>query len=138
MKNKVYLGVIVVCVLVAALVFVKTHPKGMSGADSISENEQIWVKCTECGAAYQMGKREYFRLVEEKATVGTTPMMFAPKLPCRECGKDGIRRAFKCENCGEISFEGSVPGDFADRCPKCKYSKTEADREARLKERAGK
>jgi hypothetical protein len=51
----------------------------------------------------------------------------------------------KCAKCGQ-SYEmsekqyfkeleeiaNSVPGDFEDRCPKCKHSATEAKRKARL------
>jgi phage FluMu protein Com len=132
MKNAIYAAVIVVCILVAVLVFVKTRGGGAAGTESIDESEMIWVKCRQCGAAYEMSKKKYYEELEEKARANPTPMMITPLLTCQKCGKDGIQKAHKCEKCGEIFFENSVPNDFADRCPKCKHSETEAIRKARL------
>ena len=84
----------------------------------------------DCKAAYQMGKRAYFKYIEEHAD----PMSpSAPALVCKKCGKESIYRAEKCEKCGLIFLRGTVPNDFADRCPKCKYSETEDVRKRRLK-----
>jgi len=132
MKNAIYAAVIVVCILVAVLVFVKTRGGGAGGTASIDETEQIWVKCRQCNASYQMGKKKFYEELEEKAKANPTPMMMTPLLTCQKCGKDGIMKAHKCEKCGEVFFENSVPNDFADRCPKCKHSETEAIRKARL------
>jgi predicted Zn-ribbon and HTH transcriptional regulator len=132
MKNAIYAAVIVVCILVAVLVFVKTRGGSAGGVQSIDESEQIWVKCRQCGQSYQMGKKQYYEELEEKARANPTPMMITPLLTCQKCGKDGIMKAHKCEKCGEVFFENSVPNDFADRCPKCKHSETEAIRKARL------
>jgi phage FluMu protein Com len=137
MKNIIYAIVIVICVLVAAVVFVKTHSGHVNGIDSIPESEKTWVKCVQCGAAYQMSEREYYRQIEDRMRAHPTPMTVTPRLTCAKCGKDGIVRAVRCEKCGEIFVQRSVPADFEDRCPKCGYSKTEAGRKARLAERSG-
>ena len=100
------------------------------GINSISPEETIWVKCQnpDCKAAYQMGKRAYFKYIEEHAD----PMSpSAPALVCKKCGKESIYRAEKCEKCGLIFLRGTVPNDFADRCPKCGNSKTEERRKQR-------
>jgi len=132
MKNTIYAVVIAVCILVAVLVFVKTRGGGAGGTASIDETEQIWVKCRQCKQSYEMGKKRYYEELEEKARANPTPMMMTPLLTCEKCGKDGIMKAHKCEKCGEVFFENSVPNDFADRCPECKHSETEAIRKARL------
>jgi len=100
------------------------------GIESISPEETIWVKCQnpDCKAAYQMGKRAYFKYIEEHAD----PMSpSAPALVCKKCGKESIYRAEKCEKCGLIFLRGTVPNDFADRCPKCGRSETEEQRKRR-------
>ena len=52
---------------------------------------------------------------------------------CDKCGKATVLQAIKCENpdCGKVFIIGSVPNDFQDRCPECKYSKTEEIRNQR-------
>jgi len=102
------------------------------GIDSIQLGESFWVKCQnpDCKAAYQMGKRAYFKYIEEHAD----PMSpTAPPMVCEKCGEQSVFRAEKCMNpdCGIVFLRGSVPNDFADRCPKCKYSETEEIRKRR-------
>ncbi len=102
------------------------------GINSISPEETIWVKCNkpDCKAAYQMGKRAYFKYIEEHAD----PMSpSAPALVCKKCGKESIYRAVKCLNaaCGIVFFRGAVPNDYADRCPECGRSETEEIRKRR-------
>jgi len=110
----------------------KPDSRRSSGIESIPETDMIWVKCTnkDCAAAYQMGKRAYFKYIEEHID----PMaMVAPRLVCRKCGKKSIYRAEKCANldCGIVFLRGSVPNDFADRCPACGNSNTEEQRKRR-------
>lgn len=135
MKNAIYAAVIAVCIIVAVLVFVKTQGGGTGGVTDIPEDEMVWVKCRKCNQSYEMGKRTYHEDVQTKAAENPTPMMMTPPLPCEKCSKDGIFLAEKCEKCGNVFFQNSVPSDFADRCPDCKYSKTEAVRQERLKQR---
>ena len=45
MKNLIYAVVIAACILVAVLVFVKTRGGGSVGHRSLSDTEQVWMKC---------------------------------------------------------------------------------------------
>lgn len=137
MKNVVYAGVIAACILLAVIVFVKTRSGGGGGIDSLSDTEMVWVKCGKCNQSYQMSMKQYYQEVEEKAKANPTPIPVAPPLTCQKCNADAVRKAVKCDNCGDVFFEGSVPNDFVDRCPKCKYSKTEAIRKERQAQRGG-
>ncbi len=133
MKNTIYAIVIAVCILVAVLVFVKTRSGGGGGGiNSISDTDMVWMKCRSCNASYEMSRKQYYKDIGEKATASATAMMLTPPLTCQKCGKNSAFLAEKCPNCGEIFFTGSVPNDFPDRCPKCKHSKTEDSRKARL------
>jgi len=136
MKNTIYAIVIVACLLVAVVVFVKTRSGGSSGGiDSISDTEQYWVKCRACNATYEMSQKEYYRELSERTQAGgAMAMNITPPLTCRKCSKNTLFRAEKCPNCNEIFFTGEVKNDFSDRCPKCKHSKTDDSRKARLAE----
>lgn len=108
----------------------RSQGKKTSGLESI---EMLWVKCNnpDCEAEYQTSKRGYF----EYAQKHIDPMaMVAPPAVCKKCGKESIYRAEKCGNpdCGLVFFRGTVPNDFADRCPECGYSETEEIRKRRL------
>ena len=106
------------------------------GIDSIPNSKMIWIKCNnpDCKAAYQMGKRDYFKYIEEHAKP-LSPS--APALVCKKCGKESIYRAEKCTNstCGKVFIRGAtrgvVPKDFLDRCPECGHSEIEEIRSKR-------
>jgi predicted Zn-ribbon and HTH transcriptional regulator len=129
MKNVIYVGIIGVCILVAVIVFMKTHG-GASGVDALSDSEMTWVTCLECRQGYEMPLKQYFKEVREKTVASTSALPVAAPLTCKQCGKDGIVRAYKCEKCGEVFRVGAVRNDLEDRCPKCKFSAMEAKREA--------
>lgn len=120
-KKIVMAGVIIASLFLAIGITFLTSSKD-DGVNSIKSGQIIWVKCKnqDCAAEYQVDKREYLKHLEEHGD----PM--APEPPvCKQCGKKSIYRAEKCEQCGLIFFVGSVPKDFADRCPQCGYSRTE-------------
>ncbi|MHC4172191.1 MAG: DUF4190 domain-containing protein [Planctomycetota bacterium] len=103
-----------------------------SGIERISPKEMMWVKCnnSECKAEYEMGKQAYFKYIQENID----PMaMVAPPVVCESCGSESVYRAEKCQNpdCAIVFFRGSVPNDFADRCPECGRSGTEESRKRR-------
>lgn len=131
MKNLVYAGVILGCILVAVVVFMKTRSGGGGGIDSIDDSEMVWIKCRGCNQAYEMPRKQYYQELSEATTGNATAMMFTPPLTCQKCGQKKAFLAEKCPNCGEVFFTGSVPNDYPDRCPKCKHSKTEDSRKAR-------
>ena len=135
MKNAIYAVIIAVCILGAVVVFVH-RGSGSGGLDSIAEGKTTWVKCAKCNQSYEMSEKQYYKEQAEK-TKAISGMPVAMPLTCQKCGQDGVRKAFKCEKCGEVSVTNSVPNDFEDRCPKCKNSAIEAKREATKKARAG-
>ena len=115
----------------------RAHPV-KSGIEFISEEEMVWVKCynKSCSAEYQMGKRAYYKYVEEH---GNPMAQTVAPLVCESCGSESVFRAEKCQNtnCAIVFFSGEVPNDFSDRCPKCGQSATEEIRKARMRERSG-
>ena len=110
------------------------HPgdSNRGGLSGLSDTERIWVKCAKCGRNYQMGLRQFYLEIEEKASAHPEQMTAHP-LTCRICGQDAVQKAYKCNQCGVVFLAGSVRGDYEDRCPKCRYSRTEAVRKARLR-----
>ena len=138
-KKLVMILIIVVCLGVAGAVFLRTGRSGGGSIDDISDEKMTWVKCMNksCNAEYQMGLKEYYKAVQ---ALNINPMaQVAPALTCKECGKQSVYKAVKCQNpaCGIVFREGSVPNDFQDRCPKCGQSVTEESREARKREMTG-
>jgi predicted RNA-binding Zn-ribbon protein involved in translation (DUF1610 family) len=95
-----------------------------SGIEDIPSSDMVWVKCLDpnCGAEYQMRKRDYFQyLVNHQDPMS----IMAPAIVCNKCGKETVYRAEKCAKCGLVFRRSSIPHDFADRCPECGYSSTE-------------
>ena len=132
MKNSICIVVIVICFLLAAVIAYKyIFSSRAGGLEDISEEEMTWVKCTNsaCNAEYEMSLRDYFTQVKER----TNPLANLTYIICDKCGKATVLQAIKCENpdCGKVFIIGSVPNDFQDRCPECKYSKTEEIRNQR-------
>ena len=132
MKNVILVGVIIVCLAGAAFIFLRG---GGGGTSQIPEGETILTLCMACKNVQEMDKKEYYDNIREKqvelAKAGN-PMAKA-YLTCEQCGKDAVTEAMKCEQCGKVFRKGAVQGDYADKCPECKYSPTEA----RYKERTG-
>jgi len=123
--------------LLAGVIIHRAQPV-KSGIERILPKEMIWVKCnnSECKAEYEMGKQAYFKYIQENID----PMaMVAPSVVCKSCGSESVYRAEKCQNpdCAIVFLRGSVPNDFADRCPECGRSGTEESRKRRRTRGAG-
>ena len=134
-KKPIMIGVIVVCLLVAGLITYFTQFRKSGGLSGISSGEMMWVKCANkaCNAEYQMARKDYFEALQKKADpfARTTP-----PLTCNKCQQESLYAAEKCQNpqCGIVFISGTIRGDFADRCPKCKQSATEESRKKALSE----
>lgn len=132
-KNTIYIIVIVICFLAAAVVAYKFILS--PGGSGISDSEMTWVKCNNpaCKAEYEMSLNSYMAEVKKRMN----PMMpQTPAIKCKECGKDSVYKAIKCPYCGTVFIEGiSGANDFQDRCPNCKKSAIEESRKERLAER---
>jgi hypothetical protein len=131
-KKLLKISTIVVCLVLAVVVFTKNSRRGPRGLTSIPRGDVVWVKCSnpQCGAEYQMNKREFLEKVEERSAGGSPGS--APPIACKQCRQLSARRAVKCEKCRHIFFYTPSRNDFPDRCPKCGHS----EREARRKEQA--
>lgn len=127
-----------------ALRFIKDFPEvrravafedRASGIEQLKRGVLYWVKCTnsECGHEWQMDRKDYFIYLRDHQD----PMVLAaPAIECPKCGEASGYRAEKCEKCGTMFLRGSVPHDFADRCPECGHSRTEVlRREARNRDK---
>lgn len=129
-KKPIMIAVIIVCLGVAGAVTFMRSGGGGGSINDIPDDKMVWVKCNnpQCKAEYEMGEKTYYKTVQER----TDPRSLAtPALICEKCGKASVYKAFKCPYCGVVFFAGSVPNDFADRCPECKKSETEEIRKAR-------
>jgi len=126
-KKPIMIGVIVMCLVLAVVITLATR-REESGLDSLKYGEEMyWIKCRspKCEHAWQMDRKDYFKYLQDHQD----PMsMAAPAIVCPECGEESGYRAEKCPKCGLVFERGSVPHDFADRCPECDYSKTEEER----------
>ncbi|MHC4571934.1 MAG: hypothetical protein ACYS0C_07660 [Planctomycetota bacterium] len=142
-KKLIMAWIIVLCLVLAGVITFATFPRRTGGIESIKRGEMIWVKCMnpECEAEYQMGLRDYFEYLKAhpptpeqfRARMADPNMKFLIPLVCKDCEEESVNPAVKCEKCGIVFLRGSVPSDFADRCPECSYSKTES-----LRKEAGK
>jgi hypothetical protein len=135
MKNTIYVIVIVVCLVLALVIYKHFSGSGSSGGiDSLSDDETTWVICLNkaCKAEYEMGLKTYHKAISERLVNPMSPV--APALECEKCGEPSVRKAVKCENptCAIVFREGSSGAHTnSDRCPKCKQSATEESRKRR-------
>ena len=131
-KKTAMICIIVGCLALAGFITYRNSRGPRTGVTSIKRGELIWVKCNNpnCGAEYQMDKRDFYEYVEKHMG----PMdLVEPPLICKECGEKSAYKAVKCEKCRHTFFYGSIRNDFTDRCPKCRYSKDEHDRQTMAK-----
>ena len=122
-KKSIMIGIIIVCLILAGVIFSKYLRPGGSGID-IKRGQMIWLKCRECRAEYQIDNKDFLEYVREHID----PMQMAqPALVCEECGEESAYRAEKCEKCEKVFFYGAVRNDYPDRCPdrECSFSKME-------------
>jgi len=120
-KKALKIAGIIVCVVLAALITYMNLPK-RTGLGSIKEGELIWMKCKskDCGAEYQIEKRDYFEFMQKNVSFA----MVRPPMVCEKCNKKSAYRAVKCKKCDTMFFHGGSEG-FMDRCTKCGFSETE-------------
>jgi ribosomal protein L40E len=121
-KKTLYLLTIVLCLSAAAVIFTMNSIK--DPFPPLEFQGMHWIKCRnpQCEHEWQMDKRDYPEYIDYIQE--TTP----PTIVCPKCGEQSGYRAEKCLQCGLVFERGSVPNDFADRCPSCAYSDTEIKR----------
>lgn len=125
-KKKIMIIIIVISFVTASIITFSTlRPRGPD--IDVFKGKMIWVNCynPDCGAGYQVDKKWYFEYIQEDPS---SMWLGTPGLVCEKCEQKTVYRVVKCPQCEEVFFRGSVQGDFADRCPECNYSETEAER----------
>lgn len=100
--------------------------------ESTRDTDQVWVTCTNCHQSYQVDRTQYYAELEEKSKASPSAKPMTLPIKCQRCGQETLMVAHKCDQCGEVFRPFSIPNDFADRCPACKYSTVEAMRKARF------
>ena len=124
-KKPVMIGVIVVCLIAAAVIFIKTSSQDSA---STAKGQMIWIKCADeaCGAEYQMDSEKFGLAIMKGGMPSTIPV-----LVCEKCGKETAYRAEKCPKCGTVFFKGAMGEQkFPDTCPKCGFSAVEEEQNA--------
>lgn len=118
-KNIAAAAIIIVSISAALIIFISTgnSDSGIKGY----EGQSILLKCSApaCGFVQEMSKTEYFQTIKDKYNNEEKPFK------CTKCGGSSLR-ALKCEKCGEVFVRGAIRNDYADRCPKCRFSPSEA------------
>jgi predicted RNA-binding Zn-ribbon protein involved in translation (DUF1610 family) len=123
-KKKMIPIALACCLLLAAVIFFTTRSENLTSIPDL-KGEMTWVKCNNpaCGISYEMAMRDYYQLVDTKQReTGSV----SPPIACKKCGEESIFRAVKCEKCQAVFLYvfGGIE-DYADRCPKCGFSKLE-------------
>jgi len=68
MQKKIAIVVTLSCSVAAVLIVVGSMSRHPAGVESLSAGERVWIQCRapDCGAAYEMGKKDYFMQVEKR------------------------------------------------------------------------
>ena len=128
-KKPLMVVIVIVCLLGAGYLIFKNFSGGDKGVgidEAFAPDDMTWVLCESCKNAYQMNTRELHKTMQENVDPAT---MMARPLTCPKCGAEKCYKAIKCEECGEVFYEGVVPNTYSDTCPKCKFSKIKKARE---------
>jgi hypothetical protein len=106
--------------------------KAASGIPEEFAYRHTWMLCRNpaCGNSWQMNLKEYWQMVE-KFRIEHPGLMENPAAACPACDEPSGYIAVKCEKCELVFEKGTVPRDYEDRCPKCKFSRIEKNRAER-------
>lgn len=129
-RKKIMLGLVIVCFAISGAILLASMMKSTKSKLDVFADQEIWVKCVNpsCGAEYEVNKKWYFSEMEKK---GNPMLMESEGVLCEKCTKLTAFQAVKCPKCENVFIRGAIgPRDFPDRCPKCKFSQSEADRKA--------
>jgi DNA-directed RNA polymerase subunit RPC12/RpoP len=118
-KKMIMVAVIVACIATAVIITLATRNSNTGTIDDVA-HEMMWLKCRDCGNAWQMDKKEFLQYVEKYRNG-----MQVPGVECPKCHKKDGYRAEKCEKCGNVFEKIPNTTDYPDRCPKCGFSALE-------------
>jgi len=128
-KKPLMVVIVIVCFLGAGYFVFKNFGGGDKGTEideAFSADDMTWMMCEDCKNAYQTNTRQLHKNMQENIDPATNT---ARPLPCPKCGAEKCWKAIKCEECGEMFYEGTVPNTYSDTCPKCNFSKSKKARE---------
>ncbi|HEG43738.1 MAG TPA: hypothetical protein ENH94_06800 [Phycisphaerales bacterium] len=128
-KQKIMIGLIVGCMVLAGIITVVTN-LGKGGGRGKRPTGPVTMLCinNKCNADFELSQEE---LAEQMNQMGDNDfmMMQTPKFVCSECNNRSAYRAMICGEC-DTMFIPMQNNDFRDRCPDCGYSKTEERKNA--------
>lgn len=124
--EKIKLATVIVCFLLAIIIFGIQCFGGKTGRRSGPTETQFLCVNENCGAEFVVSSEEF----REKMTgMPPGPMMMSVDMlafECPECGKKTGYRAIKCLECEHVFIQGDAGDDrYPDRCPECKHSPSE-------------
>ncbi len=125
-KRRFMISVIVVCLLVAGIIYWRTNASRQTDTTSGDvQNGTVLMKCNNqrCQAVFEVTAKEYREFMQQSNPLGEMQL----GMQCKQCGQRSAFRAVRCEKCGSVFFYGYEGADFADRCPKCGFSKMESN-----------
>ncbi|MHC4843971.1 MAG: hypothetical protein ACYTFM_12570 [Planctomycetota bacterium] len=130
MSKPVMVGMLVVCLVLAVVVFFLFGTEEKSDYTMLA-GQEIWVKCSnpDCNAEYESDEAVFKGAILEQKKLN--PMYPGdPPVTCKECQQQSLLEALKCSKCEKVFFRGELgPGHFRDECPGCGYSATKEQRE---------
>ena len=130
-KKKILLVASVVCFMAAVTILaVWLWPKNTYEG---LENESFSIMCrnSTCNETWQMNAKTF--LEYQKKNSNPQDPMHPALAVCPKCGEKTGDIACKCPKCGTVFFEATTVtenDEYPDRCPECKYSANEEQREA--------
>jgi len=129
-KQKVKLGLIVGCLVLAAGIFLMTRPKSSGSRGSAKGDIQMLCVNEACNAEYEMTRDEFREQMKAKGPGAMMmPGMGPQAFTCIDCGEESAFMAMKCPSCSFVFIQDfGSSDDYADRCPECDYSAIEERR----------
>jgi DNA-directed RNA polymerase subunit M/transcription elongation factor TFIIS len=82
--------------------------------------------CSACGHSFTLSTQEYDETV--KKNIQNRGPSSGDVFECPNCSKAAAREALKCPKCGNVFIpDWGREKDYADRCPKCRFSEIEQE-----------
>jgi len=83
-----------------------------------------WMKCTQCGNAFQITEGEYFEFSQHHLTPAGNPVSPIDMDPekgyqCPECTQTSALKAIKCSECQNVFIIGEASRRQPGTCPEC-------------------
>ena len=125
-KKNLVIGVTVVCLFVASILFYRSF---FGGSDGATGDGQAALMCTSCGG-FEVSMDEFREMISQQAPGAMMMAAGTVAMECPKCGKKTCYQARKCKKCENIFVTGQAKDkNYPDRCPKCSFSNIEDHRQ---------